>query len=688
MDSEETIALRERLSRFSQAARTINQSLDFDAVLQGVLDSARLLTRARYGVIALTDHAGRPVNFLASGMSTDESRALWKVSEGEQWFAYLATIREPLRLSDLQHHFRSLGLPEFRVPFPVSKELPFLAAPISYAGIRVGNIFVAELPSGQEFSQEDEEILVMFGSQAALVITNARRYRDEQRARRDLETLIHTSPFGVLVFEARTGSVISMNSEAKRIVVGLREQGQKVEELLGMLTVQLGDGREFSFDEFSIAEALSKEEKTRAEEVILKAPNGTAATALTNATPIYADDGELESVLVTLQDMEPLQALERLQVNFLGMVSHELRTPLAAIKGSASTVLSSAGTLGSAEMKQYFRVIDSQADSMRDLIGNLLDQARIESGTFSIAPQPVKALILLEQARNAFLNSHSSHTLEIDLEPNLPLVKADQYRVVQVLNNLLVNAANNSPEETKIRLSAKAKEPEVAFCVTDQGVGMSREHLSHVFHKYSRIEREPGQKNPTATGIGLAICKGIVESHGGRIWAESDGIGKGARFTFTLPADVESGAEDPIDLSGTAQAESSSLLRSRILVVDDDAQMLGYVREILSNAGYVPVATADPKEAPRLLRANMPDLILLELILPDVDGIELMTNLLEIAALPVMFISGSGRDETIARALEMGAIDYVVKPFSPRELLARIKAALRKSRASSWEARR
>ncbi len=686
-DSDETTALRERLSRLCEAARRINQSLDFDVVLQGVLDSARSLTGARYGVLTLVDDSADPADFLASGMSTDESRALWDMAEGEQWLGYFAGIREPLRLGNLQGHLRTLGLPEFRAPFAVSPALSFLAAPISHGGVRVGNIFVGELPAGREFSQEDEEILVMFAAQAALVITNARRYREEQRARSDLETLIQTSPFGVLVFNARTGAVVSANREARRIVSGLLDPGQRADDLLKVLTVTRADGREFSLDQLSTAEALSMPETVRSEEIALRAPNGRTVTTLTNATPICAESGDVESIVVTLQDLEPLQELERQRVEFLGMVSHELRTPLAAIKGSTATVLDATAPLVQAEMLQFFRVIEAQADSMRDLMGDLLDHARIETGTLPVAPQPTAPVSLIEQSRQAFLRGREGQLLELDVEPSLPQVMADQSRIVQVLNNLLENAARHSPEGVRIRLSAARDGIHVAFTVADQGQGLSPEQLPRLFRKYSMIDSGATQANPAAAGLGLAICKGIVEAHGGRIWAESEGFGKGACFTFTLPAVEESAGSAPTRSRAPVRSKSQQRDQPCVLIVDDDPQILRYVREILAQAGYTAVVTADPEEAPDLLTANQPDLIVLDLMLPGVDGIELMTQLLDISDVPVIFISGYGRDEIIAKAFEMGAADYVVKPFSPTELLARIKAALRKRSAPPLEER-
>ena len=278
----ENEALRDRLSRLSEASLRINESLDLDAVLQGVLDSACLLTGARYGVIATLDDAGQVEDFLASGLTPEEAQRLWEMPEGLSFFAYLSRIPGPLRVGNFHSHTRSLGLPEFRPPAPVSS---FLAAPIRHRGESVGNINLAKREPGQEFSREDEETLVMFASQAALVIANARRHRDERRARADLETLINTSPVGVVVFDARTGVPVSINRETRRILGELHEPDRPVEDLLGIVTVRRADGRDISLEELSVAQALSAGETVRVEEIVIETPDGRSVTALMNATP-------------------------------------------------------------------------------------------------------------------------------------------------------------------------------------------------------------------------------------------------------------------------------------------------------------------------------------------------------------------------------------------------------------------
>ena len=525
----------------------------------------------------------------------------------------------------------------------------------------------------------------MFASQAALVIANARRHWSEQQARTNLETLIDTSPVGVAVFDARTGAPISFNREAARIVGALQTPGRPPEQLLEVLSFRRADGREISLDEFPMTQALNTGETVRAEEIVIQVPDGRAVTTLINATPIYSEGGgELESVVVTIQDMTPLEEMERLRAELLGVVSHELRTPLAAIRGSATTMLDDESALDPAEMRQFHRIIVEQADRMRALINDLLDVARIETGTLSVSPETTEAAVLVDEARNTFLNAGGRNNILIELPPDLPLVTTDRRRIVQVLGNLLSNAARHSPESSAIRVSAVRQGVHVAVSVADEGRGIPAERLPHLFRKFSRLDAEDQGGD---TGLGLAVCKGIVEAHGGRIWAESEGAGLGARFTFTVPAAGEAASVGPEAFPGrTGQAPQPGGDLPRILVVDDDPQTLRYVRDALSRAGYSPTVTADPGEVPRLMEEEEPQLVLLDLMLPGTDGIILMKSIREIADVPVIFISAYGQDQVIARAFDMGAADYVVKPFSPTELAARIRAALRRQAVPALDA--
>lgn len=543
----ENDALRERLSRMGSAFLRVNESLDLKTVLHGVVDSARSLTDAKYGLLSVTEDGRRIHNCIPSGLTRRQTRQLWRAPENEALFDHFAFVDKPLRLRDMHSHARRLGLPGFHPAMPVSPKLTCLVAPIFNREERVGTFFLAEKEAGGAFTADDEATIVMFAAQAALAITNARRHQDE-----------------------------------------------------------------------------------------------------------------------------------RLHAEFLAMVSHELRAPLAAITGSATTALRDTFPYRQAEMVQFLRIINEHAERMGVLIDDLLDVARVETGTFVVEPVPVNVTRLLDKARSTLLSARNRDNIQIEHKSGLPPVMADPGRITQVLVNLLANAARNSPDPSPILLTALQEGDDLTICVTDKGRGLSPERLPHMFRRFSRRDIDTYSDCDVQSGLGLSICRGIVEAHGGRIWAESDGEGTGSRFKFTIPiaegvVDVDAG------LTGVATAGSRMPARGRtkILAVDDDPQTLRSIRQALSGAGFVPVVTGEPDEALQLVDEHTPELVLLDLVLPGSDGIELMQKIVERADVPVIFLSAYGHEDAIVRAFDNGAADYVVKPFSPSELTARIRATLR-----------
>ncbi len=619
-------------------------------------------------MITTIDDTGRLEDAVMDGFTPEETRQISEWTDNIQVFEALRDLPSPVRVADMPAYVGGLGYSTDGVIIKT-----FLGTPMRHRGEQVGNFFLGEKQTGPEFTAEDQEVLELFASQAAAAIANARTHRDERRARADLAALVETSPVGVAVFDGRTGRPVLFNQESRRIVETLRTAGHSPEQMLEVMTYQRADGREISLAEFPLAQQLSDPETVRAEEVTLSVPDGRSVTTLLNATPIRAENDEVVSLVVTLQDLAPLQDLERMRAEFLGMVSHELRAPLTSILGSTGTLLEEPDRLDAAERREFHRIIDEQARHMRGLIGDLLDAGRIRAGTLSVAPEPSEVAALVEQARTTFLSGGRRHSVLIDLPSGLPRVLADPQRIVQVLNNLLANAARHSPESSPIEVSAARDGVHVAISVTDHGQGVSPERLPNLFRSYAGTV---GGERPTAgPGLGLVICKGLVEAHGGRIQAESGGIGEGARFTFTVPVAEDAGQAGSAGQFPPGPAQSAP---ARVLVVDDDPQMLRYVREALTEAGYSALVTGDAAELSQIIRSERPDLVLLDLVLPGTDGIALLGSVPELADLPVVFISGYGRDETIAEALKAGAADYLVKPFSPTELTARVGAALRR----------
>ena len=674
----ENEALRTRVARLSRVSLRVTESLDLDTVLQEVVDGARSLTGARYGAVGVFDDSGHVQDFITSGITPEERRLLGDLPKGLGILGFLNEIREPLRLADLTQHPKSIGFPEHHPPMRT-----FLGAPIRHLGEPVGNIYLTEKEGGREFTLEDEEILVMFASQAAMAISNALKHRNEQWARaaaeterQRLEALVGTSPVGVLVVDAETRILEFVNQEAERIIGIPAVPGSSIEQFFKVTIYRKTDGREYLIEERPFLRALMHGEVVRAEEVLLERAGGGTIMVLVNATPIYSDAGEITSAVAVIQDMTPLEEAERLRNEFLGMVSHELRTPLTTIKGCASVVLdSSTRPPGISELLQYFRMIDEQSDHLRDLVNNLLDMTQIEAGALSVTIEPVDAKTLIDEVKMAFVGRGMRNTVEVDLPPDLPLIAADKQRIAQVLNNLLSNASKYSSETSTIRVTGSRNDFQVAISVTDEGRGIPASQMTNLFRKFSRIHEGEGDLKIAGTGLGLVICKGIVEAHGGRIWAESSGEGRGTLITFTIPEAAVQGAV--VDAPAAVSAGNRS-----ILAVDDEPQVLRLLRNILTGHGYRPLGAASYDEMMRLLESECPDLILLDLMMPRTSGFELMRKARQVSKAPIIFLSANDQEENITKALDMGADDYIVKPFSPSELVARVAASLRKQDAA------
>ena len=672
----EVESLRTRLSRLSEASRLVSESLDLSVVLQQVIDSARYLTAARYGALLTYEQSGAIQDFITSGLSPREIELLNTLPQGLGLLGYMNEIREPLRLSDISSHPSSVGFPDNHPPMKT-----FLGMPIRYRGEYVGNIYLTEKEGGVEFTSEDQETLVMFASQAGAAISNARRYLEEQQARADLEALVNISPVGVLVFDASTGDLVSANDETRRIVGKLDAPGRTLSQLLEVMPVRRADGSDIPIEELPTTKALKTGKTVLADEVVIHPPEGRQIRALVNARPVRGDDGNIVSVIATLQDITPLEEMKRQRMDFLSNLSHELRAPLTSIKGSAATMLSSPYPLHNAETRQLLRLIDEQSDHMRRLISDLVDVTHIEAGTLSVDPEPTDVETLLHDVTvaNAFGGAKDSG-IDVYVPLALPRVMADRRRITQVLDNLLANVAGYSPESSRIRIKASLEGVYVAVAVDseDDGAGSPHQLERRARTAHGSLGMRSGRGD-----MGLAICEGIVEAHGGRLSIEGEG-GRGNRFTVTIPAVLGTGRIDE-----QYSAESPPFIdpqggTARVLVVGSDPETTRYIRSALSGAGFTEVVACGHDDADRLIEAQKPHVILLEPTLSWDDGFELLKRIGRNSDAPVIFVAGHGWEQQMGRAFEFGAFDYIAKPFTSTELVARVNLALRR-RDASWK---
>ncbi len=558
-------------------------------------------------------------------------------------------------------------------------------ADIRLRGERIGSVevcYLEERPESDEgpFLKEERSLISAVAERLGRIVELKRAEDEIQAERQRLSVLVETSPVGVFVVEAESGRVSFLNREARRILGFPGEPEGRLEWRDLVAVYRRPDGRAYRVEDLPTVRALYRGERVTTEELLVEFADGRTIPTLVNATPVYSSDRKIRGAITVIQDITPLQEAEKVRSEFLGMVSHELRTPLTAIKGAAATVLGSPAPLGAQETRELFQVIDEQADRLRDLVSNLLDMTRIEAGRLSVSPAPTDLRTILDEARATFMRSGGLHELKIELPDDLPPVNADSGRIIQVLVNLLANAARFSPPTAAIAVEVEHNAVTATVHVRDQGRGVAKEKLHLLFKKFAHLH-EDEERKLSGTGLGLAICKGIVEAHGGRIWAESAGEGQGATFSFTLPIASEAKVTALSDAARGAVHQRKVTRRgerTRVLAVDDEPQVLRYFQRALSDGGYEAIVTGDPSQVPKLVELEEPDLILLDLIIPGTSGFELLRQIREFSSVPVIIVTASEREEDPVKALKMGADDYVTKPFSPSELFARMEVTLRR----------
>lgn len=247
-----------------------------------------------------------------------------------------------------------------------------------------------------------------------------------------------------------------------------------------------------------------------------------------------AGDDELAQLALSFNQMaERLDQVESMRRQLIGDVSHELRTPLTAIKGSMEGLMD--GILPAND--ETYQQIYLEADRLNRLVDDLQELSRVEAGAYQLDFRSLDVASLVQTVTKRLAPQAESKriTLGFDLTPNLPLVLADEDRAIQILTNLTGNALQYTPKGGHITISTKRIDGEIQISVRDSGIGIPPEHLTHIFNRFYRVDKSRSRQSGGGSGIGLTIARALIEAHGGRIWVESHGEGKGSTFNFTLP---------------------------------------------------------------------------------------------------------------------------------------------------------
>jgi signal transduction histidine kinase/ActR/RegA family two-component response regulator len=377
---------------------------------------------------------------------------------------------------------------------------------------------------------------------------------------------------------------------------------------------------------------------------------------------------------------EELRRLDQLKSEFLAMVSHELRTPLTAIIGYSRLLTRQVHGPLSSKQLEHQEAIFRSAQRLSDLINDLLDVSRLEAGRVELNPRPTHVRHIADQVITVVTVAAQAKQIRVEnaVPSELALVQADPSRLQQILVNLVGNGVKFSSTAGLVRVTAGRQRDQVWVSVEDRGVGIAKDELARIWDPFYQVEA-PMQRRHGGSGLGLAIVRRLVELHGGVVRAESEGEGRGSRFTFTLPVAPESATTE--GLRPVEAAPLEPFLEGReVLIVEDEAQTRELMRVVVEDLlGGVARVCEDGEQGIREATDRVPALILLDLMLPRVSGWEVARRLRQTprtAAVPIIAVSALSRSQEREAALHAGCDAYLTKPFTPDELARQVATTL------------
>jgi len=410
----------------------------------------------------------------------------------------------------------------------------------------------------------------------------------------------------------------------------------------------------------------------------------------------------------TVRLAERLQAADKRKDEFLVHTSHELRNPLHGILNMTQAVLDSEERVSEEANRERLELIVSVGKRMSFLLNDLIDLNRLRENRLRVSPTPlrlqVEAAGVLDMVR--FMMDGKPIRLENRVPDSLPAVLADENRLVQILFNLLHNAVKFT-NEGRVSIEAETEGDRVVIRVADTGIGMDEQTASRIFRPYEQGENRE-ETNAAGFGLGLAISKRLVELQGGQLTVRST-PNVGSVFRFTLPVAKMTGAEVAMDeVAATSSFEAASAMagpessaaseteapkrgdRSRILAVDDDPVNLRILKVVLDADRYEIVTTTSGTEALSLLNSGSWDLLVSDVMMPDMSGYEvarIVRTLFSSSELPILLLTARNRPEDIEAGFQAGANDYIVKPGDAQELRMRVKSLTDVTRAAREQKR-
>jgi PAS domain S-box-containing protein len=504
-----------------QISRAMTSRLDLPSLLRLILTSASEMVRAEAGVIALRREQSPDLAVHAShGIP-----------------AALLPRFTPL-LADFPLHAEQYALPDLQARLNLvarAIRLPLqqvVALPLIFGERLLGVIYLFR-SGGVAFSANDESVLATFADQAAIAVRNAQLYQQVSAEKRQLDAIIENSADGVMILDPELR--IQVFNRALSLMTGWPADAALGRPCYQVLALEAVTGENLCGADAH--DGIFPEGQPLIAEGTLARPGGSRIAVSITYSPLYDEENRLVSIIANVVDITRFREAEEMKSTFVSVVSHELKTPVALIKGYASTLAREDAAWDIATLREGLQIIGEESDRLNALINNLLDASRIQAGGFKLEQGDVALPKLAASVVESFRIQTDRHHFVLDFPPAFPCVSADEERLRQVLNNLVGNAVKYAPQGGEIRLGGWADRAQATVYVADQGIGIPQAEQGKLFQRFYRVDSSL-RRSTQGAGLGLFLCRSIIEAHGGRIWLRSE-PGKGTTVFFTLPTGEE-----------------------------------------------------------------------------------------------------------------------------------------------------
>jgi len=685
---------RDHMEALYNIVREVSTSLDLDTVLHKTLNMVSAVVGAEYGSVMLLDPTSDTLVYravLGHAQPLPGDGVPSSLRRGGGLVGWVLEHGQAVIVNDVTKDQRWLAMPGLE-----AEAHSVIAAALMVGNDVYGVLTVSDTRPGH-FTDAHLRLVSAAASQIAAVVDNAQLYsyvaeqaqklgqmvRTQQEEASKSQAILESIADGVIVNDVH-GRILLINAAAERIV-GVHGSTVLGEDVRAVFDAFMLDGREKALTAMdSLTAGLftsPADSDPQIIETILKLEMGNRVVNA-HLAPVMTRGEELLGVVTVFRDITKEVEADRAKSEFVSNVSHELRTPMTSIKGYTDLLHASAVGEVNAEQKRFLSIIKSNADRLTTLINDLLDISRTEAGRIELEFKPLQMGEIVLEVANSFRGQMESKGLEflVDIPDNLGKVRGDRGRITQILTNLIANAYHYTLEGS-IKVSLSQVDNVLKVDVADTGIGIAPGDQGKIFDRFYRADNSLVQET-TGTGLGLSIVKMFVEMHGGRVWVESE-PGKGSSFTFVLPT-IEEPVEATLILSPTSlpaihsrKTEAMFSRKGRVLVAEDDADTARLLQEVLSQGGFEVAVALDAYKVVATACRQKPEIILLDLKLPGMDGYETITRLkkeAETREIPIVAMSAHVEERERVRTL--GVENFLAKPFTVDELVTKLNGVL------------